>query len=392
MSGERLSDKLRRRTVLKGIGGASTAGVLAGCSGGSGGGGTGDGSDGSDGGGGDGGGGGDSGDDGGDGGDSPTETSSSGGSLNTEFTFATPGQSTTAYAMASGMSPVIQSESPLTMQAKPTSGSTQAMLQMLNGEVALSDGTDLAGLDAVNGEGDFSGAEGGHPLTAIHSYYWLYFGFLVPTSSDAEYVSDLAGEPVTVGPTGPSFVSYVERALKMAIPEEELDLQYVNFPNWGSNMSSGRLTMAPYLNVAGVAPSYVQQVLSQNDVRMLGWKEENVQRFRESKRMSGAYYGNDNSEYADVSEFTSQDETFQVAVQYLWYANDMVNEATVYELLTTLADSREDLETVHSAFGIWQDLEFWPQHFRQEIPIHPGAAKFYKEHDLWNDDLTVASF
>ena len=378
MTNERHSDRLRRRRILKGLGSVTVGGALAGCtgSGGNGGSGSGGGEGGS----------------GGSGDQASTGNGGATGSLQKEFTFATPDQSTTAYAMASGMSPVLQSASPLTMHAKPTAGSTQGMIQMLTGEAELSNGTDLAGLDAIQGEGQFSDVQGSHPLTAIHSFYWLYFGFLVPTSSDAKYVSDLAGKPVTIGPTGPSFHNYVKNALLMAIPESELNLKFVNFSNWGSNMSSGKIVMAPFLNVAGNTPSYVQQILAQNDVRMLGWKKETVQKFRDSKRMSGVYYGNDSPEYEKVSEFTSSKETFQIAVKYSWYASDMLNEATVYELLSTLADNRDKLQSVHSAFGIWSELKFWPQHFRPEIPIHPGAAKFYKEKNLWNDELSIASF
>lgn len=360
-----------RRTVLKTIGGAAVGTALAGCSG--------DGSgDSSDGGSGNGSGGGDGG--------------SGGGDLASEFTMATPGEDTTAYAMASGISPVVQASTPMQMHVRPTAGSTQGMIQMIEGEVGLSEGTDLAALDALNEEGDFSDIEHNQQFGSIHSWYWIYFGFLVPTDSDFQYVSDLAGEPITIGPTGPSFHQYVADALKLAIPEEDLNQKFTPFSDFGSAMDAGEIVMAPFFNIGNIVPSYIEQILAQNEVRMLGWREENVQKFRDSSRLSGVYYSNDEDVYSDVDGFTGDGETFQVASIKHWWGSDKLSDDTVYELLSTIKENREQLTEVHPIFELWQDMEFWPQDFREDIPVHPGAAQFYKDEGLWDDSLTVADF
>lgn len=48
---------------------------------------------------------------------------------------------------------------------------------------------------------------------------------------------------------------------------------------------------------------------------------------------------------------------------------------------------REALEAYHDHSS---DIELMFEDLMEELPVHPGAAEFYEEHDVWDDTFTVA--
>jgi TRAP transporter TAXI family solute receptor len=55
---------------------------------------------------------------------------------------------------------------------------------------------------------------------------------------------------------------------------------------------------------------------------------------------------------------------------------------TIYEGITKAKKVPKLLENVH--------LDFATKYLMRDIPVHPGAAKFFKEKGAWRDDLTIA--
>ena len=65
-----------------------------------------------------------------------------------------------------------------------------------------------------------------------------------------------------------------------------------------------------------------------------------------------------------------------------------VNEDAVYLVLKTLLASTDELH------GVAKDLKLFCEenafaYMLPEIPVHPGAAKLYKEMGIWDDNYTV---
>lgn len=66
-----------------------------------------------------------------------------------------------------------------------------------------------------------------------------------------------------------------------------------------------------------------------------------------------------------------------------WIANASVPEQTVYEWLTVIMNDPADLEAIHPNA---KNIKLETALIDQNIPLHPGALKFYKEKGLITED------
>lgn len=65
-----------------------------------------------------------------------------------------------------------------------------------------------------------------------------------------------------------------------------------------------------------------------------------------------------------------------------------MNEEAVYTVLKTLFENVEELYAVSSDLDLFS-VENAFTYMLPEIPVHPGAAKLYKEMGIWNDAYTI---
>jgi TRAP-type uncharacterized transport system substrate-binding protein len=98
-----------------------------------------------------------------------------------------------------------------------------------------------------------------------------------------------------------------------------------------------------------------------------------------------------NANFESVAEFTADSESFIVTANYVMWTSDAVSEETIYTLLKTNYDNRQALGEAHAAFRLWSDDDWYPSLMTTEVPVHPGAVRFLKEIDAWNDDFTEGS-
>lgn len=368
------ASRVSRRQFL-GATAVGTTGLIAGCAGGDGGG------DGGDGGG-----------DDGDAGDTPSPTPTTaddGGEMQTDLTFISGPPESLAFGMGNALSSIVRDNSELTLNVKSgTSGN--AVSSVARGEVDMGWGTTLIGTQAKNESGPFDGVDFPQTILQLPSFYFLGLAAFVRTNSDIEYYSDLAGKSLAPGPSGASYWGVWELALA-----KTLDLSGLKVVNSGVGQLADILTSGRAVSVGGptfvnrLTPGFMQQVMSQADVRMLGWKEETMQAIQDDPLTPAEMVRNDNFE--SVVEFTMPEETFFVMASYVMWTSDAIGEDTIYTLFKTAWENRQALGEAHAAYRPWADASWYPRLMTSEVPVHPGAVKFLKEIGSWDDELTEGS-
>jgi TRAP-type uncharacterized transport system substrate-binding protein len=226
-------------------------------------------------------------------------------------------------------------------------------------------------------------------MMQVMSYYYIAVGLVVDAATDMQNYAALAGDPITVGSKDFSFFQPLHKSLTNYVMSED-DFVHRNYKltQLGSALSSGDVTAAGgplYINT--LTPSYVQKLYSENDTRLLSFTDDVKQKIKDDPRIQTRTVAND--AFGAISEFTAEDETFIPSANFVWFASDKMSTETVYNLLSTIWENKSSLPEAHAGFGPWTDAEFWTDHLVPQIPVHPGSAKFLKEHDLWRDELEV---
>lgn len=364
------SKLVSRRRFLAGSAGTSTV-LLAGCMGGDG--------DGGDGGGGDGGSGDDGGGDGGDGGD--------GDGPSGRVTALTTPEGSAGHVMGNGLMSLISQETDLTGSAQAGTGSQANIAAIMNGDADFSWGVSQILWDAYEGNEPFDQEDFEYQPLQLHTFYNVVVGIGAKTSSDYQYISDLEGRPIAVGPRETSFYPVLEAFLTTIL--DDYNPVYQAPPDIASQLAADNVDAAIILSLgSGDLPSWTQETVNTNDIRMLGVRDENVQSIRDNPAATSVMQSNDF--WSGVQEYTTEGETLIVSTNYNAISSMATSEDVIYTVMRTAWDNRDGLTDVHPAFQIWQEDENWVELCDPRLPFHPGAAQFLQEEDLWRDDFQVA--
>ena len=222
---------------------------------------------------------------------------------------------------------------------------------------------------AVNGEEMFK--EGGkiENLNGIASLYPETCQFIVREDSGIKSISDLKGKRVAVGAAGSGAEANARQILESyGITYDDVDEQFLSFAE-GSYALKDKTVDAAFVT-AGYPTASVQDVASQNKIRLLAVGDEQVKKLAEKYPFytktvvpAGTYQG-----------FDEDVET--VSVMAILVANDKIDAALGEKLTKTIFDNLDKISAAHSAAknitkeGALKGLDF--------IKMNEGATKALK--------------
>jgi TRAP transporter TAXI family solute receptor len=368
-----MNNSSTRREAIKYLGGTAAVTALAGCMGGGGDDSGGDGDSGSD-----------------SGGDGTTQSGPEPEDFST-FRLISGPQNGVTFLMHNAAAGVLDRETDLGLDVvSGTSG--ESMSRLVGGESELAFGTAKAGIDAVDRAGPFGQVDFNHEFYQVSTQTTLIEPVVVPTGSEYRTWSDLEGASIATGPQGSTYQAYYREALNNILGEGNYELVHQGVSEIAQEFSAGRVDAAggPGI-VSGLTPGFMQQMYSDNDIRLLGLSEESQGMIDEHPWLSVQTLPN--SAFGDsIEEYTQDSETTTVRVDYPHFSTDKVSADSIYNLLDALWSNREALIDAHPAWELFSEDSVWTGALNPEVPVHPGAVQFFEENDLWDDSLTAGSF
>ncbi len=252
--------------------------------------------------------------------------------------------------------------------------------------------TDNNTLDkAINNEGDFED----DPLDSIPFQGFQAFPYsahlVAREETDIETFDDLAG--ATVYPAEPGF-SNRETALEVwQMPQvadiyDEMEIIDANVDDAPGLMEEGQIDAAIAYGTPGVGNTgFVVEYDARVDVRYVEHTDDLVEAIQE---FPGAGY----SEYEDpVDTFDWQQDlgvdeivTWDLEVVYAFHPD--APEEAVYELTKIAAEENDTAQDAEPRFQP-NNVEDLVAMGLEDYPWHPGAAEYYEEEGVWEDDWVV---
>ncbi|MGQ4556106.1 TAXI family TRAP transporter solute-binding subunit [Halobellus sp. GM3] len=319
-----------------------------------------------------------------------TGSAGSSGSGGAELSFTSGPSNSLAFGMGNAMTSVIQDNSDLTINiASGTSG--QSVASVVTGASDLGFGTTLVGTRAKNNEGTFSQVEKSQTLLQLPSFYFILLGGFVGVDSDVEHFGDLEGASFAPGPSGASYWDVWELALQKGMSMDALEIENSGVNQLSDLLSAGRVAAVGGPTLSNyVTPGFMQQTLSQNDVRMLSYQDSTLQAIEDDPMTPVDDV--EKSRLDNVDEFAADgDTTPMVSANYVLWTSDAVPADAVYTLLKTAWENTDALGETHAAYEVWADESWFTRNMTTEVPVHPGAVEFLEEIDVWSDEYTAGS-
>ena len=271
-------------------------------------------------------------------------------------------------------------------------GTIDSLLTLSSGEL------DLANVDAPNLRKVWEGADGFQQIrgfSQVMSGFTTFFFIIAPKESGIESVEDLAGKTLN-GHTPGAVINQWNKDFVEALEEVgriEVGSVTINQLAIGQAIDAlidGRVDAQVGYIFANELPGWLQQAMARGlefrvipvpeDVNEVligrGWQER-------AERSVG--------EIAKVDADLEGQEIASSGITTMVIARDGVPADAVDGFLDAFFGNVASIAAAHPSNAVYQEgPTYGAQYLIGEIPVHPGAAAFYKRHGVWNDALTVA--
>lgn len=256
-------------------------------------------------------------------------------------------------------------------QVKATAGSAANLRLMSDGylelAIAQSDVTD----EAFRGTGLFEGS----PRTgysAVASLYTEACQIVVRADSDIQRVDDLLGKIVSVGEKESGVIYNAKAILECCgLSFDMVQTRNLSYTDAALALQNGEIDA--FFCTAGAPTSAVANLSREVPVRLLSLDEDQMNRLLKAHPYclpttvpAGTYAG-------------QEQDAVTVGVRALLLASDELKEDVVYDLVSGLYSSSDEIQMGTSADTA---LVLKDAADGITIPVHPGSQKFFAEHGL----------
>ena len=290
----------------------------------------------------------------------------------------------TNQVLLTGVATVVSRHSNLRVSAITTQGSTENVRLLQDGELELASINGDAAYAAFKGTGHFTpGSLDG--MSQLFSTFSNQGVFVTLRDSGIERIEDLAGRRISAGPAGSGAADLAFSMLYhgYGMWDNEMNLQHMSFTDGGEALRDGTIdAMQAHLNSGVPAPFLAELDVVSSNLRILGLSDEamnNIQREQPFQRPAVL-----NRDTAELRNLREDEELIAMENFAVIYARDDIPVEVVYAFVRIVMENAEELDVFHRQ-GTSIRIQYAMRGLLPEIPVHPGAAMFFKEAGVWND-------
>lgn len=278
-----------------------------------------------------------------------------------------------------------------TVTVNPYPATTAAMKAAMDGEGEIGYTADVGMTQLYAGEGGFKNytpAKG----KLVHTWYaYPMESFMaVPADKAAQYkcLKDLSGKPTFFTPAG--FMNWLNfqriyKALGYDFKHVQID------PKTQSDaLKAGTIAASVAYTTSGasLAP-YWRETEVRMDVKIVNPCPDEVAKLKQAGMLIAEVSPKVFAKDVGVKEILG------VPILFAYNMRADMPEDVVYKLISAFYKNREELVKADAGFGPmakdFVGMQVAGINANPDIPVHPGLAKFLKEHKAWNDKWKIAN-
>lgn len=264
-----------------------------------------------------------------------------------------------------------------------TAGAAENLVLIDQGEIQMGQATSDVLYAATHGQAPFNEEI---EFAQVFAYGYWAMPILVPSNSDIQSIEDLKGKRVNVGTQGGSSSIIANELLGESGYDiiDEITLEHLNYQEAADALNAGQIDASVLFHMAGNLVATPFQELAQSmELRPLEVDKSILESVTETNE--GLTIA---TTLEDTFDFYTQDMDAP-GMSGMLVTNPDVDEDVVYELVKALYENAEEVRNIGPELSIF-DLDYAVEGLIKEYPVHPGAAKYFKEVGIWNDDMVIS--
>lgn len=229
-------------------------------------------------------------------------------------------------------------------------------------------------------------SQGPTKMLGLFAIYPANMTFAVRAESNIHTIEDLKDKRVVVGPPGAGS-SLIMTAWVNAYTDNKAKIVRFGYREGADALRDRSVDAALVYGIGEVPVEYLQELDLAINLRILGWDISGLQFKRVQQEAP------EMATYGTFSRKCSRnlDRDLLVPTTYsAEYSDERLPEEVAYRLLKTIWEKRERILSANKlAHWMVADPANMLHGLHTEIPVHPGAARFYKEMGVWSHKYTV---
>jgi uncharacterized protein len=297
------------------------------------------------------------------------------------------------YTIAASMAKIVEQAlgGEYTVTVQPYASPTVAMKAVMNGEGELAYTADIGMSQFSERVGGFKDYQPSKP-EIVHTWYAYPMESLMATMAKGadkyKCWKDFSGKPVFYTPAG--FMNWLNfqrifKALNYDFKHVQIDLK-----SNADALDAGTIVGSVAYTTSGSSlSSYWKETEIRMDVRVINPCPDEVAKLK----AAGLAVVDVDPKHAfskDVGPTTLQG----VPILFGYNARTDMPEDVVYKMVKAFYDKKDELVKVDPGFSVmakdFVGLQVQGINANPQVPVHPGLAKFLKEHKAWNDKWKVS--
>jgi TRAP transporter TAXI family solute receptor len=286
------------------------------------------------------------------------------------YGFATLPPGTLNYTTASAVAKVLKDKAQLNVLVQPTAGDT-VIIPMVSRKEA-----EIGIANAVELHNAYDGLDAGGKMTnlrIIATAHPLKSAFWVRKDSTMHTIADLKGKRVVLGYSAMRVINTLSQAILAAGGLTEKDVKPILVPNvvrGADDFVAGASDM--YFFAFG-APKVREVEATVGGTRVLTIDPKGMEAARKVSKWGYL------TPAAPGPIFVGVEKPMEVyTFDNVFFTNASVSDDLIYKFLDTLEKNKQDLITIQPVLRAFSAKDGYKKY---EIPYHPGALKYFKEHN-----------
>jgi hypothetical protein len=287
------------------------------------------------------------------------------------YGFATLQPGTLNHTTASAIAKVLKEKAGLNVLVQPTAGDNVIVPMVSRGEAEIGISNVMEVHDGMAG--------GQKDLRIIATAHALRTPFFVRKDSGMTTIADLKGKRVSLGFSAMRNIDLCSRAMLATAGLSEKDIKPVLVPNVIRSADDFVGGNADMFYFAFGAPKVREVDATVGGIRVLDINANGMDAAR--KIMKWGYL----TDVAPGPAFIGVEKPMKVySFDNLLFTNAKVKDDLVYKFLDTMEKYKPDLVEIQPVLREYSSAGAYKKY---EVPYHPGALKYFKEHNLQPKDV-----
>ena len=282
------------------------------------------------------------------------------------YGFATLQPGTLNHTTASAIAKVLKEKAGLNVLVQPTAGDQVIVPMVARGEAEIGISNAMEVHDGLS--------KGFSDLRIIAAVHALRVGFFVSKDSDIRTVADLKGKRVPYGFSAMRALEPTVRAILATADLSEKDIKPVLVPNVIRSADDFASGAADAFYFAFGAPKVREVDVTVGGIRMTEISAQGMAAARKIERWGYL------TEINPGPVFIGVEKPMKVySFDNMLFTSSKTGDALVFKILDTLLNNKDELIALQPVLREFTPAFAYKQY---EVAYHPGAVKYFKEHNV----------